>query len=83
VAAGGAFCGSLKQVKSEGAREGTGGPTPDDFDDVAQAVAASRFTEVTKDILGRPLANGKVLLAYSVGIAAVKKFCPTYRSALG
>ncbi len=83
VAAGHAFCNDLKTVRGEGAREGTGGPTPDDFDGVAQQISSTRFSEVTKDILGRPSTNGDVLLAYSVGISAVKTLCPKYRSALG
>ena len=83
VAAGHAFCKGLKGINGEGAREGTGGPTPDDFDAVATTVAATRFSEVTKDFVGAPKANGSILLAYSVGIQAVKKMCKKYRSALG
>jgi hypothetical protein len=76
VAAGVAFCKRLGRIK--------GRLDSIDFDSVAQSVKA-RFTGSVQSMRpnGTPTSNGDVLLAYGVGIAAVHKFCPKHRLALG
>lgn len=82
VAAGRAFCSRLDGINGEGEAEGTGGPTTDDFETVAQHIKG-RFTGEVKNLDGSPSSNGDIVLAYSVGIAAVNTFCPDLSSALG